>query len=152
MYDKGVQTWFKTVCIYTQFKSTFRMPPTFHMCLLLFYGVSQCGKNDMVNVIIWPSIIFMRHLHPFMQHLIDSWPRSPPQLEPPIKWNLRPRLFKWHEMKIYFKWCSMKSCSGWKNHISENSMLASSSDSPYFLSFSCSVSSNEKVILACLCI
>lgn len=35
----------------------------------------------MVNIIIWSSIIFMRHLHPFIQHLIDSWPSSP------LQWN-----------------------------------------------------------------
>lgn len=33
----------------------------------------------MVNIIIRSSVIFMRHLRPFMQHLIDSWPSSPLQ-------------------------------------------------------------------------
>lgn len=35
----------------------------------------------MVNIIMWSSVIFMRHLHPCMQHLIDSWPFGP------LQWN-----------------------------------------------------------------
>lgn len=84
-------------------------------------------RNDMVNILIWSSLIFMGHLHPFIQHLIDSWPFSP------LQWNrlLNGIYDHWFlswlkdmKGKIYFKWCSMKFFSGWKkNLISENCYL-----------------------------
>lgn len=168
----------------------------------------------------------MRHLHPFMQHLIDSWPSSPLQWKRllngiygycflsqlnDMRWKSPLNDAQWNLSlvgRITFQegaiYCAVEKAGlgltawvhgqyirapllgmgallwwnaqipallllfssvakGWQRSTRSGGRgcicsylhelwctLASSADSPYFLSFSCRVSSNEKVLLACL--